>query len=51
MKRCLFSIGHLDDGVRRMAVAVLQQAISDLDNASSHHRLSAEAFIAREDFD
>jgi hypothetical protein len=40
-----------DHGVRRLAVAVLQQAISDLDCATPHDRLSAAAFIAREDFD
>ena len=40
-----------DDGVRRLAVAVLQQAISDLDSAADPDRRSAEAFIAREDFD
>jgi hypothetical protein len=42
----------LDDyGVRRLAIAVLQQAISDLDYPSEPDRRSAEAFIAREDFD
>jgi len=39
-----------DDGVRRLAAAVLQQAISDLDGASKTDRQSAAAFIAREDF-
>jgi hypothetical protein len=39
------------DGVRRLAIAVLQQAISDLDRAAVPDRRSAEAFIAREDFD
>jgi len=39
-----------DDGVRRLAAAVLQQAISDLDGASKTDRQSTEAFIAREEF-
>ena len=39
-----------DDGVKRLAIAVIQQAISDLDVAGPD-RQSAEAFIAREDFD
>ena len=39
-----------DDGVERLAIAVIQQAISDLDVAGPD-RQSAEAFIAREDFD
>ena len=38
-----------DDGVRRLAAAVLQQAISDLDGASKTNRRSAAAFIAREE--
>ena len=40
-----------DDAVRRLAVAVLQQAISDLDSAVDPDRRSAEAFIERDDFD
>jgi hypothetical protein len=52
MKRCLFSIEHLDDdGVRRLAIAVLQQAVADLHSAIPEYRRSAEAFMARrEDF-
>jgi hypothetical protein len=41
-----------DHGVRRLAVAVLQQAVSDLQSAIPEYRRSAEAFMARrEDFD
>jgi hypothetical protein len=40
-----------DDGVRRLAIAVLQQAISDLTCASETDRHSAKAFVDREDFD
>jgi hypothetical protein len=40
-----------DYGVRRLAAAVVQQAIGDLDCTSEPDRRSAEAFIGREDFD
>ena len=41
-----------DDGVRRLAVAVLQVAVSDLHSAIPEYRRSAAAFIdRREDFD
>jgi hypothetical protein len=40
-----------DDGASRLAIAVLQQAITDLDCASAPDRQSAAAFIEREDFD
>ncbi len=41
-----------DDGVRRLAVAVLQQAVADLRGPISEYRRSAAAFLARrEDFD
>jgi hypothetical protein len=41
-----------DDGVRRLAIAVLQQAVADLRGPISGYRRSAAAFIARrEDFD
>ena len=41
-----------DDGVKRLAIAVLQQAIVDLQSAIPEHRRSAAAFIERrEDFD
>lgn len=40
-----------DDGVKRLAIAVLQQAMSDLDSGSAGDRESARAFIARDDFD
>jgi hypothetical protein len=41
-----------DDGVRRLAIAVLQQAVADLQSAIPEYRRSAAAFMAwREDFD
>jgi hypothetical protein len=41
-----------DDGVRRLAIAVLQQAVADLHSATPEYRRSAAAFIdRREDFD
>jgi len=41
-----------DDGVRRLAVAVLQQAVLDLQGPIPEYRRSAAAFMARrEDFD
>jgi hypothetical protein len=41
-----------DDGVRRLAVAVLQQAVADLQGPIPEYRRSAAAFMARrEDFD
>jgi hypothetical protein len=41
-----------DDGVRRLAIAVLQQAVADLRGPTSGYRRSAAAFMARrEDFD
>jgi hypothetical protein len=39
-------------GVRRLAIAVLQQAVADLLGGIPEHRRSAAAFMARrEDFD
>jgi len=40
-----------DDGIKRLAIAVLQQAISDLDCQCATYRRSAKHFIARQDFD
>ena len=41
-----------DDGVRRLAIAVLQQAVADLRGPISEYRRSATTFMARpEDFD
>jgi hypothetical protein len=41
-----------DDGVRRLAIAVLQQAVADLHCPIPDYRRSAAAFMARrEDFD
>ncbi len=41
-----------DHGVRRLAAAVVQQAIADLQSPIPEHRRSAAAFIGRrEDFD
>jgi hypothetical protein len=41
-----------DDGVRRLAIAVLQQAVADLQSPIPEYRRSAAAFIGRrEDFD
>jgi hypothetical protein len=40
-----------DDGIKRLAIAVLQQAIRDLVCTSESDRRSAAAFVAREDFD
>jgi hypothetical protein len=40
-----------DDGIKRLGIAVLQQAISDLGCTSQAERRSAEAFIGRESFD
>jgi hypothetical protein len=41
-----------DDGIRRLAVAVLQQAVADLQGPIPECRRSAVAFMARrEDFD
>jgi hypothetical protein len=40
-----------DDGIKRLAIAVLQQTISNRECASEPDRRSAEAFIEREDFD
>jgi len=41
-----------DNGVRRLAVAVLQLAVADLHSAIPEYRRSAAAFIERrEDFD
>jgi hypothetical protein len=42
---------HDDGGIRRLAIAVLHQAILDLDCASTPDRRSAQAFIERDDFD
>jgi hypothetical protein len=46
-------LGMLNDhGVRRLAVAVLQLAVADLQSAIPEYRRSAAAFMARpEDFD
>jgi hypothetical protein len=41
-----------DDGVRRLAIAVLQQAVTDLQGPIPEYRRCAAAFMARrEDFD
>ena len=41
-----------DDGVRRLAIAVLQQAVADLQSPIPEHRRRAATFIQRpEDFD
>jgi len=41
-----------DDGVRRLAIAVLQQTVADVHGSIPEDRRSAAAFIARrEDFD
>jgi hypothetical protein len=40
-----------DDGIKQLAIAVLQQAIADLNCRSEADRRSAEAFVGREDFD
>jgi hypothetical protein len=41
-----------DHGVRRLAIAVLQQTVTDLQGPISGYRRSAAAFMARrEDFD
>jgi hypothetical protein len=41
-----------DDGVRRLAIAVLQQAVTDLRGPIPEYRRCAAAFMARrEDFD
>lgn len=40
-----------DDGVRRLAIAVLQLAVADLQSPIPEYRRSAAAFMAREDFD
>jgi hypothetical protein len=41
-----------DDGVRRLAIAVLQQAVMDLQGPIPEYRRCAAAFMARrEDFD
>ena len=41
-----------DDGVRRLALAVLQQAVADIHSPIPDSRRSAAAFIERrEDFD
>ena len=41
-----------DDGVRRLAAAVLQQAIADLQSPTPEYRRSAATFVERrEDFE
>jgi hypothetical protein len=41
-----------DDGVRRLAIAVLQQTVTDLHGPIPEYRRSAAAFMERrEDFD
>ena len=41
-----------DDGVRRLAIAVLQQTVTDLHGPIPEYRRCAAAFMARrEDFD
>ena len=41
-----------DDGVRRLVIAVLQQAVADLQSPIPEHRRRAATFIQRrEDFD
>jgi hypothetical protein len=40
-----------DHGVRRLAAAVLLQAVADLHSAIPEYRRSATAFVEREDFD
>jgi len=51
--RAARSLTALNDlGVRRLAIAVLQQAVADLQGPIPEYRRSAAAFMARrEDFD